>query len=188
MIDHNATNPQSSGPQPSGPQSSGKYRTPASEPGAMGTQPVGAAAGAAAGAAVGAAGGMVGGPAGAIAGAAVGAVVGGLAGLAVGEAVNPTVESKFWQDNHASRPYSKTEFGYPEFEPAYRYGWESHARLGTKGQTFELAEQDLRRGWERAKGASKLKWDQAKLATRDAWDRVSKAAPGAGAPAGRDIA
>lgn len=124
------------------------------------------------GAAAGAAGGAIGGPVGAVAGAAVGAVVGGLAGKAAGEAINPAVETKHWQDTYPSRPYANTAFGYDEFAPAYRYGWEAFDRNKDESGTFESAEADLSRGWDKAKGASKLKWDQAKDASRDAWDRV----------------
>lgn len=147
--------------------------------GTPGAHPVGTGLGAiGAGAAVGAAGGALGGPIGAVAGAVIGAVAGGLGGKAVAEAINPTVESKFWQDSYASRPYSHAEFGYDEYEPAYRYGWESFDRRTSDGKTFESVEGDLGRGWDQVKGKSRLAWDQAKAATRDAWDRVASAARG----------
>jgi hypothetical protein len=37
---------------------------------------------------------------------------------------------------------------------------------------------DLERGWDRARGASKLAWNDAKSATKDAWHRVERALPG----------
>ncbi|MEK6701598.1 MAG: hypothetical protein AABZ53_04995 [Planctomycetota bacterium] len=147
--------------------------------GAPGSHPVGTGLGAVgAGAAVGIAAGALGGPVVASAGAVVGAVAGGLGGKAVAEAINPTIESKYWQDSHASRPYSHSEFGYDEYAPAYRYGWESFDRRTSDGKTFESVEGDLGRGWDQAKGKSRLVWDQAKAATRDAWDRVASAARG----------
>jgi len=150
------------------------YRDP--KTGAMGAHPVGVGLGAiGAGAAAGAAGGMIAGPLGAVAGAVGGAVVGGLAGKAAAESINPTVETKYWQESHSSRPYAIPTLGYEEFAPAYRYGWESFGRRGY-GQTFEGLENDLGRGWDKAKGSSHLAWDQAKSATRDAWDRVEQAA------------
>jgi hypothetical protein len=140
--------------------------------------PVGVGVGAiGAGAAVGAAGGMIAGPLGAAAGAAIGAVVGGLAGKAAAEAVNPTVETKYWQENYPSRPYAQPNAGYDEFAPAYRYGWESVDRRGKEGQTFESVEADLQRGWEQARGTSRLAWDKAKEASRDAWNRVQRPVP-----------
>lgn len=147
------------------------------KPGAMGEHPVAVGIGAiGTGAAVGAAGGAVAGPIGVVAGAAVGAVVGGLAGKAVGEAINPQEETEHWRNQHAHGPYAKSGMAYDEYAPAYRYGWESFGRLGKNGQQFESLEQDLGRGWDKAKGQSKLGWDQAKSATRDAWERVKTTA------------
>jgi hypothetical protein len=130
---------------------------------------LGAAGGAAAGAAVGAA---VGGPVGAVVGGTVGAVTGGAAGHAAGEAVNPTVEAEFWRRNYATRPYYVTGKPYEEYEPAYRYGWESAARPEYRGRNFSEVETDLERGWDRAKGAAGRSWYDVKDATRDAYDRV----------------
>lgn len=151
--------------------------------GAIGAHPVGVGLGAVgAGAAAGAAGGMIAGPVGAAAGAAIGAVVGGLAGKAAAEAVNPTVETKFWRESYASRPYADVKLGYEQYGPAYRYGWESYGRHGSTNKSFDTVEADLRRGWDQAKGDSRLAWDQAKSATRDAWDRVELAARGPRTP------
>lgn len=147
------------------------------KPGPLGEHPVGVGLGAVGtGAAAGAAGGAIGGPVGAVAGAAIGAVVGGLAGKAAAEAINPTIETKYWRDHHASGPYSKAALGYDEYAPAYRYGWESFGRLGASEGSFESIEGDLGKGWDKAKGQSKLGWDEAKSATRDAWDRVKRTA------------
>jgi hypothetical protein len=145
--------------------------------GEPGSHPIGTGLGAvAAGAAAGAAGGAIGGPVGAAAGAVIGGVAGGLAGKAVGEAVNPTVEDEYWRKSYSSRPYVDKSMSYDDYGPAYRYGWESHR--AHKGGTFEACETDLGRGWDEAKGKSRLSWDRAKEATRDAWHRIEKAIPG----------
>lgn len=130
---------------------------------------VGAAGGAVAGAAVGAA---VGGPVGAVVGGAVGAVAGGAAGHAAGEALDPTVEDRYWRENYSSRPYFRSGKSYSEFEPAYRYGWESASRADFKNRKWDEVETDLERGWDRAKGETKETWYDVKDATRDAWNRV----------------
>lgn len=130
---------------------------------------VGAAGGAAAGAAIGAG---VGGPVGAVVGGAIGAVAGGAAGHAAGEAVNPTVEAEFWRVNYSKRPYYTTGKAYSEYEPAYRYGWESAARPEYRGRKFQEVESDLERGWEKTKGKTAQSWHDVKDATRDAWDRI----------------
>lgn len=157
------------------PQGADANKDPIS--GAHGAHPVGVSLGAAGvGAAVGAAGGAVAGPIGAVAGAAVGAVVGGLAGKAAAESINPTTESKYWLDNHGSRPYANSALGFDDYAPAYRYGWESFGRHAGEAKTFDGVEADLGRAWDKVKGSSRLGWDQARLATRDAWDRVAAAA------------
>lgn len=152
--------------------------------GAPGAHPIGTGLGAmGAGAAAGAAGGMVAGPVGAVAGAVVGAVAGAMVGKAAAEAVNPTVETKFWKESYASRPYANGGFSYDEYAPAYRYGWESFGKSDSKGKRFDSVEADLQRGWDQAKGTSRLGWEQAKAATKDAWDRVEQAARGPSRPA-----
>ena len=130
---------------------------------------IGSAGGAAAGAAVGAA---VGGPVGAVVGGAVGAVAGGAAGHAAGEALDPTVEAKYWEDNYRKRPYYRTGKSYSDYEPAYRYGWESAARPDYRNRRFEEVESDLEKGWDRARGKTRETWYDVREATRDAWNRV----------------
>ena len=113
-MDHRDTNPDSNRDPLTG--------EPGSHTGGTG---VGAAGGAVAGAAVG---GAVGGPVGAVVGGAVGAVAGGAAGHAAGEALDPTVEDRYWRENYSRRPYFRSGKSYSEFEPVYRYGWESASR------------------------------------------------------------
>lgn len=139
--------------------------------GQPGAHPIGTGAGAGAAGATGAAiGGAVGGPIGAVVGAAVGAVAGGLAGKGAAELVNPTVEDAYWRDNYRTRPYAKADLGYETYQPAYKYGWESRSRYA--GKSYDDVETDLERGWESAKGTSKMAWSEAKGAVRDAWHRV----------------
>jgi hypothetical protein len=134
---------------------------------------VGAAAGAATGAAVGTA---VGGPVGTLVGAAVGAVAGGLVGHGIAEGINPTVEDAYWRENYRSRPYVDANRSYDDYQPAYKYGWESRGQYA--GQRFEDVESDLERGWDKARGASRQTWNEARNATRDAWHRVEEKLPG----------
>jgi phage tail tape-measure protein len=145
--------------------------------GAPGAHPVGTGVGAAGGGATGAViGGVVAGPVGAVVGAAVGGVAGGLMGKGAAEVVNPTVEEAYWRENYANRPYYAKETPYPQYAPAYKYGWES--RTQNAGKKFEDVEKNLEAGWDKAKGSSNLAWIQAKAATLDAWHRVERAIPG----------
>jgi ferritin-like metal-binding protein YciE len=148
--------------------------------GAHGAHPVGAgvgaatggiAGGAAAGAAIGTTVGPVGTLVGAAAGAAAGAVAGGLAGKAAAEALNPTVEHDYWRSQFRTRRYILPDDQYEIFAPAYQYGWESRPKY--KGRQFADVEQELEKGWRKARGSSSLAWDRAKHAVRDSWERLS---------------
>lgn len=130
---------------------------------------VGAAGGAVAGAVVGTA---VGGPVGTLVGGAVGAATGALTGQAVAGAVNPTEQDNYWRENYSSRDYVKQDRPYEEYQPAYRYGWESRGQMGDR--PFDEVEGDLERGWDKARGSSKLAWRDAKQATRDAWGHIKQ--------------
>lgn len=98
--------------------------------------------------------------------------------LEVNPPINATTEASFWKVTYMTRPYVHTGFGYEEYEPAYRYGWESAGRNGAKGQTFESVESELSLGWNQARSGSRLAWDQAREATRDAWNRVQESGTG----------
>ena len=162
-----------------------KDRNPDPITGAPGSHPVGTGVGAAAGgvggmaagAAIGAALSGPAAPIGAVVGAAAGAIAGGLAGKGVAEKIDPTVEDEYWRAHHVDRPYADRSFDYDaDYRPAYTYGWESRTRYPDR--QFDDVETDLERGWERAKGRSRLSWEQAKMASRDAWHRVEHAMPG----------
>ena len=130
---------------------------------------LGSAGGAAAGVAIGAA---VGGPVGAVVGGAIGAVAGGATGHAAGEAVNPTVEEGYWRENYKNRPYFRSGKNYSDYQPAYKYGWESAGHPNYSGKRFEDVETDLARDWDKARGTASTTWTESREATRDAWNRV----------------
>ena len=141
---------------------------------APGSHPIGTGLGAAAGGmAAGAAAGTVAGPVGTAVGAAVGAVVGGLAGKGIAEKIDPTAEDAYWHDNYANRPYFNREYSYDDYGPAYRYGVDFYR--SDPSRSFEEAEVQMQRDWDRQKGRSRLKWEDARPATRDSWQRVSDA-------------
>jgi hypothetical protein len=137
---------------------------------------VGTAAGAAGGAVAGGALGSALGPAGTVIGGAVGAAAGALAGRELAKAIDPAAEDRYWRENYTKRDYVEPHRPYSDYRPAYRYGWESRARLGAR--PFDDVETDLDNGWSKARGESRLTWGQARTAARDAWHRVERAVPG----------
>lgn len=145
-------------------------RNPDPITGAPGAHPMGTGAGAVAAGAAGAAIGAVAGPVGALAGAAIGAIAGGLAGKGVAEYFDPTAEAKYWRETYSTRPYYNKSYTFEDYDPAYRYGWESRTRH--KGRNWTEVESDLGRDWDKTRGTSRLQWEEARHATRDAWDRI----------------
>ena len=141
--------------------------------GEPGSHPVGTGlggfSGGAAGAAIGAA---VGGPVGAVVGGVVGAVGGGFAGKGIAESINPTEENAYWENNYRSASYYEGDYGYDDYSPAYRAGYEGFSRHAAAGKDYTDVESDLERDYNQNRGSSRLEWDKAKSATRDAWDRL----------------
>jgi len=79
-------------------------------------------------------------------------------------------EDVYWRDNYALRPYVAADRGYGFYEPAYRYGAESAARL--YGSKWDEVEPAVREGWETQR-SPRATWEEVKAAVRDAWDRVT---------------
>lgn len=150
-------------------------RNPDPITGAPGSHPVGTGIGAAAAGAAGAAIGSVvpgvGNIIGGVVGAVVGAVAGGYAGKGVAEAIDPTTENTYWQGEYRNRKYYDSSLDYDnDMAPAYRYGWESYNTYGDR--PMEERESDLRSGWDKNRGKSRLDWDRAQHAVRDSWERL----------------
>ena len=143
--------------------------------GAAGSHPVGVGVGTAGGATAGAALGSVAGPVGTVVGAVVGGVAGAAAGKSVAESVNPTVEDTYWRENHRNQEWADDSYGFDDYHPAYRMGYEGPARHRT---SWDDAEDKLEAEWEEFKGESRLNWEKAKHATKAGWHRVERALPG----------
>lgn len=143
--------------------------------GAPGSHPVGVGVGAVAGAAAaGALAGTVFGPIGTLIGAGVGVIAGAAAGKRVAERIDPTGEAEFWRNEYANRPYTDTDhYDYDnDYAAAYRYGLQVREQHGTRD--FDDSEDQIREGWQLARGESQLDWDEAREAVRDAWFRADR--------------
>lgn len=85
-------------------------------------------------------------------------------------------------DRHFSQTYDKADYysdgySYDDYRAAYRYG--TRERSARPDASWSPAtESELERGWERAKGESRLGWQDARAAVRDAWHRVEERLPG----------
>jgi hypothetical protein len=82
-------------------------------------------------------------------------------------------ERDWWRDNYSSRPYASADRGFDQYEPGYRYGYESASRY--RGRNWNDVEPDLRSGWNNYehRGANKSTWEEIKDSVKDAWDHVT---------------
>ena len=85
-------------------------------------------------------------------------------------------------DQHFSSTYDKADYynsgySYDDYRPAYRYGTQARSSR-PEASWSPQTESELERGWERAKGESRLGWHEAKSAVKDAWHRVEERLPG----------
>ena len=80
-------------------------------------------------------------------------------------------ENTYWKDNYAQRPYYDSAKPYAAYQPAYRYGFELHAKHPGKAYS-DLDKAELNNGWMQAKGSSTLNWRDAEAATRDAYNHL----------------
>jgi hypothetical protein len=89
-----------------------------------------------------------------------------------GATLDWTTEDEYWRSNYRNRPYCGPSNTYDEWQPAYRYGYDS-ARL-YPNRKWEDVESDLRSGWDRYehRGTIRRTWEQVKDAVHDAWDRM----------------
>lgn len=83
----------------------------------------------------------------------------------------------YYADSYRKADYYTDTFGFDDYRPAYRYGTQARASRPDASWTPET-EAELERGWERARGESRLGWAEAKAAVRDAWHRVEHRLPG----------
>jgi len=81
-------------------------------------------------------------------------------------------EDRYWREHYNSRQY----FGrnYDEYQPAYRYGWESAARPENQGRKFEDVEEQLRLHWQEFTGTSRTDWPYMRDAVRAGYNRIQR--------------
>jgi hypothetical protein len=85
-------------------------------------------------------------------------------------------EDRYWSNAYSSEPYYNKQYGYDDYSPAYKLGYESRNRY--LGRTYNDVESDLSNDWDKVKGKSRLMWNDAKQAVRAGWHRVERAMPG----------
>jgi hypothetical protein len=90
--------------------------------------------------------------------------------------VNAAAEDNYWRSAYEKEPYYNKQYGYEDYSPAYKLGYESHGRYA--GRKYDQVENELSNDWDNIKGKSRLMWDDARSAVRAGWHRVERALPG----------
>jgi len=84
---------------------------------------------------------------------------------------------RYYADRYASADHDSKYSYETDYRPAYRYG--PHARSAYPGRAWDDSlDSDLSRGWDNAKGTSRMTWDEAKASVKDAWHGLERAMPG----------
>jgi DNA ligase 1 len=82
-----------------------------------------------------------------------------------------TAEDEYWRTNYNTRPYVGSNRNYEQWQPGYRYGWESAQQYS--GKQWNDIETNLRSDWDRYEHRGNSTWEQIKDAVRDGWDRMT---------------
>lgn len=80
----------------------------------------------------------------------------------------------YYANRYQATEYYRSDYDYEQdYRPAYRYG--TYARNSYPGREWDdVLDRDLERGWDTARGQSRMAWAEAKAAVRDAWDGRSR--------------
>lgn len=134
---------------------------------------VGEAAGGISGVVAGAAIGSAGGPLGTVIGGIAGALGGWWAGRAVSEAAKhyTNEDDAFYRNKYETSPTKLGDTSYEQVRPAYQLGHVAGQNPEYAGQTFEIVETDLRRGWDNGANTVGRDWDKVKGYAKDAYTR-----------------
>ena len=77
----------------------------------------------------------------------------------------------WWQENFSTRPYVSVDRRLEDYEPAYRFGFQSLSRY--HGRKWNAVEPSLRADWQHFDGRGESTWESVKDAVRDAWDSIT---------------
>ena len=82
-----------------------------------------------------------------------------------------TSDRSWWQQNFMNRPYASADRRFEDYEPGYRFGYESANRY--HGRKWNDIETNLRTDWDSFEGKGNSTWENMKDSVRDAWDKVT---------------
>jgi hypothetical protein len=80
-------------------------------------------------------------------------------------------DRQWWETNFGTRQYASADRSFSDYEPGYRFGYESANRY--RGRSWDDIEPDLRSDWDRYEHRGQSTWENVKDSVRDAWDRLT---------------
>ena len=75
---------------------------------------------------------------------------------------------KYFASRFENASYRSADESFDDYRPAYRYGTQTRTRYADRDWDDTL-ENELKEGWEKTKGTSRLTWERAKNAVKDAF-------------------
>jgi len=81
------------------------------------------------------------------------------------------LDQQWWRENFRDRPYVSADRRFEDYEPGYRFGYESANRY--RGKSWNDIEPSLRNDWDRFESRGSSTWENVKDSVRDAWDSIT---------------
>ena len=82
-----------------------------------------------------------------------------------------TRDRDWWRSSFQNRPYATADRRFEDYEPGYRFGYESANRY--RGRNWNEVEPNLRTDWEKYEHRGSSTWENVKDSVRDAWDNLT---------------
>ena len=96
----------------------------------------------------------------------------GMTGNAIGTMTGTwDTDQAWWRENFRNRPYVTADRRFEDYEPGYRFAYQSQSRY--RGKNFNEVEPSLRSDWNNYEGRGTSTWDHVKESVRDAWDHLT---------------
>ena len=81
------------------------------------------------------------------------------------------LDQQWWRENFTNRPYVTADQRFEDYEPGYRFAYQSVSRY--RGKKFNEIEPSLRSDFDTFEGRGQSTWDNMKEAVHDAWDKLT---------------
>ena len=81
------------------------------------------------------------------------------------------LDQAWWRENFRNRPYVTADRRFEDYEPGYRFGYQSLSRY--RGKNWNDVESNLSSDWQHFEGRGQSTWENVKDSVRDAWDSIT---------------